>query len=165
MPLIGEAASGQRRMQRLPHRALCLAEAKVLPLSAVPHAQILSSASKMQNSKPSAVLRAKKHTCVPKACMEISTTTHVFLTRMARNFRNYHPAHLDKTDHRFAMGGCHGNLPSFSPFLPFSSGRRPSTYYPLLSIENAQLQTLGGSACQKNSPPMSTPSPTVSHRC
>ena len=110
-------------------------------------------------------LCVQKNTCVPKACVEIPTTTHVFLTRMARNFRNCHPAHLDTTDHRVAMGGCHGNLPSFSLFLPFSSGRRPSTYHPLLCIADAQLPPLCASACKKNTcvPKACVEIPTTSH--
>ena len=39
----------------------------------------------------------------------------VLQRRMAWKNRNYHPAHFDNTDHRFAMGGYHGNLPPLPP--------------------------------------------------
>ncbi len=74
----------------------------------------------------------------------------LFSTRKARNFRNYHPAHSDSMYHRFAMGGCHGTPAcaySHSPFLLRSSAL--SAYHTLLCIEDAQLQTLCASACQK----------------
>ncbi len=50
-----------------------------------------------------------------KGMRETTTTSHVFfLTRMTRIFRNCHPAHFDKTEHRDAMGGYHG---SCHPYL------------------------------------------------
>ena len=66
--------------------------------------------------------------CVPKkkSCV---TRTHLlarfFLTRITRMIRNCHPAHLDTTDHRFAMVGWNGKC---LPFLYSSSGRRPSVF-------------------------------------
>ena len=91
------------------------------------------SASKMRKSKLSVALRAKNNFRVSqKLLREITTTAHVFfLTRMARIFRNYHPAHLDSTEHRNAMGGWHGNLLPFYLFLPFSLS--PQSVGPLLT--------------------------------
>ena len=61
------------------------------------------------NSTASAAPRAphKKNLLAKNtpSCATIYVSTRFFLTRMARNFRNYHPAHLDTTEHRFAMGG------------------------------------------------------------
>ena len=65
--------------------------------------------------------------CPQKLLREMHTPSHVFfLTRMARIFRNYHPAHLDTTEHRVAMGGWYGNLHAFTSILHYSSGHRPS---------------------------------------
>ena len=40
----------------------------------------------------------------------------LFSTRKARNFRNCHSVHFDSTEHRFAMGGCHGTCVRLLPF-------------------------------------------------
>ncbi len=74
--------------------------------------------------------RVQKNTCVAKACVEIPTTSHVFLTRITRIFRNCHPAHLDKTDHRFAMGGYHGNSTPISLVICTQRSHRASLSRP-----------------------------------
>ena len=65
----------------------------------------------MRNSKLSAALRE-----IIPTLRETTGPRMFFLTRMARNFRNCHPAHLDSTEHRVAMGGCHGTCCRFLPF-------------------------------------------------
>ena len=56
---------------------------------------------------------------------------------MTRIIRNCHPAHLDRTEHRVAMGGCHGTLPPSSP----QAAKRPSdSIHPSASkMPNSQL--------------------------
>ncbi len=66
------------------------------------------------NSKISASLRAPKKQFV---LVHDMYRTHGFVEqRMTRNFRNFHPAHFDSTDHRFAMGGCYGACVRLLPF-------------------------------------------------
>ena len=72
----------------------------------------------------------QKNTCVPKACVEIPTTSHVFLTRMTRKFRNYHPAHFDRTEHRDAMAGYHGNSTPISLVICTQRSHRASLSRP-----------------------------------
>ncbi len=80
----------------------------------------------------------KKTPACQRPCVEIPTTTHVFLTRMTRKSRNYHPAHFDRADYRYAMGGWNGNLPSFSLFLPFSLS--PQAVGPLILFSPLHLR-------------------------
>ena len=72
-----------------------------------------SSSSKMQTPKS---LRL----CVPQkqfVLVHDMYRTHGFVEqRMTRNFRNFHPAHFDSTDHRFAMGGWNGTCVRLLPF-------------------------------------------------
>ena len=70
----------------------CLAEAKALPL--------LCASACPKNSPV-----GNNH-----------TSARLFSTRKTRKFRNYHPAHFDSTDHRFAMGGCYGTCVRLLPF-------------------------------------------------
>ena len=62
--------------------------------------------------------------------------THGFVEqRMTRNFRNFHPAHFDSTDHRFAMGGCYGTCVRLLPFsIP------PQAVGPLCSPSSLKMQ-------------------------
>ena len=110
--------------------------------------------------------------CVPKkkSCV---TRTHLlarfFLTRITRMIRNCHPAHLDTTDHRFAMVGWNGKC---LPFLYSSSGRRPSVFpippnspqavgplitQALLSASKMQNSNLSASLCAPKTPACNTP--------
>ena len=90
------------------------------------------SSSKMQTPKS---LRL----CVPQkqfVLVHDMYRTHGFVEqRMTRNFRNFHPAHFDSTDHRFAMDGCYGACVRLLPFfIP------PQAVGPLCSPSSLKMQ-------------------------
>ncbi len=85
---------------------------------------ILSSASQMHNSHLSAPLRAQKTPACQRAAWKYPPPRMFFLTRMARNFRNCHPAHLDSADHRFAMADTTETFHLFLKSLTFAMRNR-----------------------------------------
>ncbi len=65
-------------------------------------------------------------TCPQKILRKIPPLACFLFNTDGTDFRNYHPAHLDSTEHRVAMGGWYGNLHAFTSILHYSSGHRPS---------------------------------------